>query len=285
MELIEDLTALRRRLRGWREAGERIALIPTMGNLHRGHLRLVQVARSQARRTVASIFVNPMQFGPQEDFAAYPRTLARDRELLEAEGTDLLFAPSVATVYPRPPAEQTRVEVPGLSDILCGASRPGHFVGVATVVCKLFNMVQPDLAVFGEKDFQQLLVIRRMAEDLCLPVEILGVATVREADGLALSSRNGYLLPEERARAPAVRRTLEQAAAGLRSGLGVAETEQQAMVELQEAGLRPDYVSVRRAADLSPPQPMDSDLVVLAAAWLGKARLIDNLRVSRTIQA
>jgi len=281
MELIQDLTILRRRVRAWRQAGDQIALVPTMGNLHRGHLRLVQEARAYAQRTVVSIFVNPLQFGPQEDFAAYPRTLERDRELLEIEGTDLLFAPSVSTVYPRTPEEQTRVEVPGLSDILCGARRPGHFVGVATVVCKLFNMVQPDLAAFGEKDFQQLLVIRRMTEDLCLPVGILGVPTVREADGLALSSRNSYLLPEERAQAPAVRRALGHAADRLRAGLGFAETEQRAVQELQEAGLRPDYVSVRRAADLAPPEPTDSDLVVLAAAWLGKARLIDNLRVSR----
>jgi pantoate--beta-alanine ligase len=281
MELTEDLTTLRRRVRAWRQAGNQIALVPTMGNLHRGHLRLVQEARAYAQRTVVSIFVNPMQFGPQEDFAAYPRTLARDRELLETEGADLLFVPSATTVYPRPPEEQTRVEVPGLSDILCGARRPGHFVGVATVVCKLFNMVQPDLAVFGEKDFQQLLVIRRMTEDLCLPVGILGVPTVREADGLALSSRNGYLLPEERARAPAVRRALGHAAEGLRAGQGLAQVEQGALQELQEAGLQPDYVSVRRTADLAQPEPTDSDLVVLAAAWLGKARLIDNLRVSR----
>jgi len=281
MELIEDLTNLRRRVRTWRQAGEPIALVPTMGNLHRGHLRLVQEARAYAQRTVVSIFVNPMQFGPQEDFAAYPRTLARDRELLEAEGTDLLFAPSVATVYPRPQAEQTRVEVPGLSNILCGASRPGHFVGVATVVCKLFNMVQPDLAVFGEKDFQQLLVIRRMTEDLCLPVSILGVPTVREPDGLAMSSRNAYLLSEERARAPALRRALERAADSLRSGRGVAEVEQQAVQDLMGAGLRPDYVSARRASDLAAPGPTDIDLVILAAAWLGKARLIDNLHVAR----
>ena len=239
MELIEDLTTLRRRVRAWRQAGDQIALVPTMGNLHRGHLRLVQEARAYAQRTVVSVFVNPMQFGPHEDFAAYPRTLARDGELLETEGTDLLFAPSVTTVYPRPPAEQTRVEVPGLSDILCGARRPGHFVGVATVVCKLFNMVQPDLAFFGEKDFQQLLVIRRMTEDLCLPVGILGVPTVREADGLALSSRNGYLLPEERARAPALRRTLgprRRRAAG-RPGVSRGRKES-GVAELQEAGLQ-----------------------------------------------
>jgi len=283
MELVQDLTTLRRRVRTWRQAGDQIALVPTMGNLHAGHLRLVREARAYAQRTVVSIFVNPMQFGPQEDFAAYPRTPERDRALLETEATDLLFAPSVATVYPRPPEEQTRVEVPGLSAILCGSSRPGHFVGVATVVCKLFNMVQPDLAVFGEKDYQQLLVIRRMTEDLCLPVSILGVPTVREADGLALSSRNAYLLPEERTRAPALRRALGHAADALRAGLAVAEAERKGVQELTEAGLQPDYVSVRRALDLAPPGPTDADLVVLAAAWLGRARLIDNLRLSRPV--
>jgi pantoate--beta-alanine ligase len=281
MELVQDLTTLRRRVRTWRQAGDQIALVPTMGNLHRGHLRLVQEARAYAQRTVVSVFVNPLQFGPDEDFDAYPRTLTGDRALLEAGGSDLLFAPTLATVYPRPPQEQTRVEVPGLSDVLCGARRPGHFIGVATVVCKLFNMVQPDLAVFGEKDFQQLLVIRRMTEDLCLPVGILGVPTVREADGLALSSRNGYLLPEERTRAPALRRTLGQAAEGLQAGRSPAEVERAAVQELRAAGLQPDYVSVCRAADLAPAEPRDTDLVILAAAWLGKARLIDNLRLSR----
>jgi pantoate--beta-alanine ligase len=281
MELIEEMNILRRRVRTWRAAGDRIALVPTMGNLHRGHLRLVQEARAYAQRTVVSIFVNPMQFGPREDFASYPRNLARDREMLEAEGCDLLFAPGIDTVYPRPMNEQTRVEVPGISDILCGADRPGHFAGVATVVCKLFNMVLPDLAVFGEKDFQQLLVIRRMTEDLCLPVGILGVPTVREADGLALSSRNGYLLPEERTRAPALRRTLERAAEALAAGQTETEVEQRAIKALDDAGLRPDYVSIRRAADLAHPEAADAELVVLAAARLGKARLIDNLRISR----
>jgi pantoate--beta-alanine ligase len=281
MELIEDVTTLRQRLRAWRRAGDRIALVPTMGNLHRGHLRLVQEAHAYAQRTVVSIFINPMQFGPGEDFAAYPRTLAQDRKLLEQQQTDLLFAPSVAMVYPSPPSDQTRVEVPGLSDILCGASRPGHFVGVTTVVCKLFNMVQPDLAVFGEKDFQQLLVIRHMTDDLCMPISILGVPTVREPDGLALSSRNAYLLPEERARAPALYLALQQAASGLRAGLGVDAVQRQAEQSLGQAGLVPDYVSVRRAADLGEASPEDTDLVILAAARLGKARLIDNLCISR----
>jgi pantoate--beta-alanine ligase len=281
MELIEDLTNLRRRVRAWRDAGERIALVPTMGNLHRGHLRLVQEARAYAQRTVVSIFVNPMQFGPQEDLAAYPHTTDEDRAQLEAEGTDLLFAPSVATVYPRPPAEQTRVEVPGISDILCGASRPGHFIGVATVVCKLFNMVQPDLAVFGEKDFQQLLVIRRMTEDLCLPVTIIGVPTVRETDGLAMSSRNGYLTPGERTIAPVVQRSLQEAAAALRAGGAAGAVEQATVQALALGGLKPDYVAVRRALDLGEVGPTDRELVILAAAWLGRARLIDNLRVTR----
>jgi pantoate--beta-alanine ligase len=252
-----------------------------MGNLHAGHLALVAEARRLAERVVVSIFVNPLQFGPQEDFGAYPRTLARDQELLAGAGTDLLFAPSVEVVYPRGQADQTRVEVPGISDILCGASRPGHFVGVATVVCKLFNMVQPDLAVFGEKDYQQLLVIRRMTLDLSLPVVIQGLATVREADGLAMSSRNGYLTAQERARAPTLYLTLQRCAEWLRQGLDIAAVEGLAGEEITAAGFGPDYVSVRRATDLGLPQVGDRELVILAAARLGRARLIDNLRVER----
>jgi pantoate--beta-alanine ligase len=281
IELIEQIPALRARVADWRSAGLRVGLVPTMGNLHEGHLTLVREACGLADRVVVSLFVNPLQFGPSEDFAAYPRTRERDRELLDAAGADLLFAPSVEAVYPRGQAEQTRVEVPGISDILCGASRPGHFVGVATVVCKLFNMVQPDLALFGEKDFQQLLVILRMTEDLCLPVEIRGVATVREPDGLAMSSRNGYLSARERALAPALYRSLERAGERLRDGIAPAQVEVLAAGELAQAGLRPDYVSVRRAGDLAPPVETDGDLVVLAAAYLGRARLIDNLRVTR----
>lgn len=280
METLETIPDLRQRRGAWRQSGERVALVPTMGNLHAGHLALVREARRWAERTVVSIFVNPLQFGPSEDFAAYPRTLARDRDLLAAAGTDLLFAPPVDAVYPRGQAEQTRVEVPGLSDILCGETRPGHFAGVATVVCKLFNMVQPDLAVFGEKDFQQLLVIRRMVEDLCLPVEVQGLATVREADGLAMSSRNAYLTADERRRAPAVCRTLRLAGEGLQAGLDREEVERRGIEDLTAAGLRPDYFSVRRAQDLAAPTAEDLDLVVLAAAYLGRARLIDNLRVS-----
>ncbi len=280
LETIEEISTLRERVAAWRRAGQRVGFVPTMGNLHAGHLALVAEARRLAERVVVSIFVNPLQFGPQEDFAAYPRTLARDQELLAGAGTDLLFAPTVAAVYPRGQAEQTLVEVPGLSDILCGASRPGHFVGVATVVCKLFNMVQPDLAVFGEKDFQQLQVIRLMTLDLSLPVAIQGLATAREADGLAMSSRNGYLTAEERARAPALYHTLQRCADWLRAGQDSATVERQAEEAIAAAGFEPDYFSVRRAADLGLPAPGERELVVLAAARLGRARLIDNLRVA-----
>jgi pantoate--beta-alanine ligase len=285
MDLLEQVAELRQRVAAWRRSGARVAFVPTMGNLHLGHLTLVRVARTQADRTVASIFVNPLQFGPREDLAAYPRTLERDREMLAAEGTDLLFAPAVEAVYPRGQEVQTRVEVPGLSGILCGASRPGHFTGVATVVCELFNMVQPDLAVFGEKDFQQLLVIRRMTEDLSLPVEIQGVPTVREADGLALSSRNGYLTADERGRAPAIYRALQAARDRLVEGTAMDAVEAAGREALSRAGLVPDYFSVRRSEDLAEPQAADRELVVLAAAHLGKARLIDNLRVSFALNA
>ncbi|MFB1487352.1 MULTISPECIES: pantoate--beta-alanine ligase [unclassified Thiocapsa] len=279
MNTIETLVDLRSQVRAWRAAGECVAFVPTMGNLHAGHLTLVAEARARAPRVVASIFVNPMQFGPAEDLDAYPRTFARDRELLEAAGCDLLFAPSVATVYPRGSEAQTRVEVPGLSDVLCGESRPGHFRGVATVVCKLFNMVQPDVALFGEKDFQQLLVIRRMVEDLDMPIEIVGVPTVRESDGLAMSSRNGYLSPSERARAPALRRVLMAAREALLAGHAAASVEREAEDALREAGLTPDYVQVRAADDLRPATEADRDRVILVAAYLGRARLIDNLWV------
>ncbi len=279
MEFIEQVPMLRARVAAWRRAGQRVGFVPTMGNLHAGHLALVREALHRADRVVVSIFVNPLQFGPTEDFTAYPRTLEADRALLTEAGTHLLFAPPVAAVYPRGQAGQTRVEVPGISDILCGASRPGHFVGVATVVCKLFNMVQPDLAVFGEKDFQQLLVIRHMTEDLSLTIEIQGLATVREPDGLAMSSRNGYLTREERARAPALYQTLLRCGERLRAGIDIVEVEHLAGEEIVAAGLGLDYFSVRRSLDLGLAGPEDRDLVVLAAARLGRARLIDNLCV------
>ena len=279
MDTVTRVDELRACVATWRRSGERVALVPTMGNLHAGHLDLVQRARERAVRTVVSIFVNPLQFGPQEDLAAYPRTLEADRQQLEEAGADLLFAPEVEEVYPGGQGVQTRVEVPAISDILCGASRPGHFSGVATVVCKLFNMVQPDLAVFGEKDFQQLMVIRRMTADLSMPVEIVGAPTVREPDGLAMSSRNGYLSEGERRQAPQLQRILRSAAEALGRGETVATVESQAADGLAAAGFEPDYFSVRRATDLGLPRSGDRELVILAAARLGRARLIDNLTV------
>ncbi len=282
METIKQIDSLRTRIVHWRGAGRRIALVPTMGNLHAGHLDLVRRARERAEHTVVSIFVNPMQFGKGEDYESYPRTLDQDRTHLQSEGVDLVFAPSVQEVYPQGREKQTRVEVPGISDILCGATRPGHFTGVATVVCKLFNMVQPDLAVFGEKDFQQLLVIRRMSRDLCLPIEIVGAPTVREADGLAMSSRNGYLSEDERRRAPVLRQCLLAAEQALRDGVQSDQVERDGLATLEKAGFRPDYLSVRRATDLAPVRAGDTELVILAAANLGRARLIDNIRVEKS---
>lgn len=282
MKVVATVEQLRDQVRRWRATGMSVALVPTMGNLHAGHLELVRLARQLADRCLVTIFVNPLQFGEGEDLASYPRTLETDREKLLSAETDMLFTPSVEEVYPNGQRAQTRVEVPELSDLLCGASRSGHFVGVATVVCKLFNMAQPDLAVFGEKDYQQLLVIRRMVADLALPVKIVGMATAREPDGLARSSRNSYLSKAEREIAPRLYQTLQNTAQAIAAGendLDSLEASAQAM--LRAAGFRPDYYSVRRVADLMPPEGGDQELVVLAAAWLGRPRLIDNLAVTR----
>ena len=281
MITVNAVDDLRAQIDTWRRGGN-VAFVPTMGNLHAGHLSLVKEARKIADRVVASIFVNPLQFGAGEDFENYPRTFERDCEMLIEEGTDLLFAPPVEVMYPKPQADQTRVEVPGLSELLCGAHRPGHFVGVATVVCKLFNMVQPDIAVFGNKDYQQLMVIRRMVEDLAMPVAIVGVETMREADGLAMSSRNGYLGAQERALAPMLYRTLGDLAVSLDDGEDdFYRLEREAAAALDGAGFRTDYIAIRRASDLLDPAPGDTELVILAAAYLGKARLIDNIEVTR----
>ncbi len=281
MQTVHSIAELRAQIKAWRRASERVALVPTMGNLHRGHIHLVERARASASRTVASIFVNPTQFGPNEDYAGYPRTLDEDRRRLEAAGLDLLFAPGVADIYPRPLAEMTQVRVPALSDILCGASRPVHFGGVATVVTKLFNLVQPDVALFGEKDWQQLVIIRRMTVDLDIPVEIVGVPTVREADGLAMSSRNGYLSPEERAIAPTLYAVLTACAERLHAGeRAYAALEDEAEARLAAAGFQPDYCAIRRAHDLQTPSAGEGELRILAAAKLGRARLIDNLAVT-----
>ncbi|HYQ71160.1 MAG TPA: pantoate--beta-alanine ligase [Gammaproteobacteria bacterium] len=281
METVTSIPGLRRQLAAVRARGKRIALVPTMGNLHAGHLELVRQARRQAEHVVVSIFVNPAQFGPQEDYDNYPHTPERDRDALLETGADLLFLPEVEEIYPQGPGDTTVVEVPGLNRILEGAHRPTHFNGVTTVVAKLFNLVQPDVAVFGEKDYQQLLLIRRMVADLCMPVTIVGVATVREMDGLAMSSRNGYLDPVERALAPRLHAVLAEVKARVEAGgQDLAAIEQDALAQLAAAGFQPDYVDVRRCSDLTPPAPGDTDLIALAAARLGPARLIDNIFIS-----
>lgn len=278
MKTITSIAEFRKQLADWRQSGDRVAFVPTMGNLHIGHLQLLTQARRLARRTVVSIFVNPLQFGPSEDYQSYPRSLEADSVQLAAEGLDVLFVPKVGEMYPDGTESMTRVEVPDLSNILCGRSRPGHFTGVATVVTKLLNIVQPDVALFGEKDYQQLLVIRRAVADLCLPVEIVGVPTVREADGLAMSSRNVYLSDAERARAPLLYQTLLEVVERLQQGADdFVALEAEAVNRLLESGFRPDYVSVCRAHDLTAPTLQDSALIVLGAAWLGKTRLIDNV--------
>lgn len=281
MLMISDIPALRTRITDWRQARDRIALVPTMGNLHAGHACLIQHARASAARVVVSIFVNPMQFDRPEDLAAYPRTPQEDSRLLRELDVDLAFTPSVETVYPRTMHDTTRIEVPHLSSVLEGASRPGHFGGVSTVIAKLFNMVQPDLAVFGEKDYQQLVIIRCLVADLNLPLEIAGVPTLREADGLALSSRNRRLTTEERARAPKLFGELLRVRKRIQNGeRDYPRLEAQAVHKLQAAGFKPNYVSVRCAKDLAVPFVCDAELVVLAAVWLGRTRLIDNIRMT-----
>ncbi|SSB99718.1 pantothenate synthetase [Pseudomonas sp. 43mfcvi1.1] len=280
MNTVKTVRELRAAVARARGEGKRIAFVPTMGNLHSGHMALVTKAAQRADFVVASIFVNPLQFGAGEDLDKYPRTLAADQEKLLQAGCHLLFAPSVEEMYPDGMAGQTRVSVPQLSEGLCGASRPGHFEGVATVVSKLFNMVQPDLAVFGQKDFQQLAVIRALVHDLNMPIQIIGEPTVRAEDGLALSSRNGFLSPEQRAVAPVVYRSLSQIAEEIRQG----QRDFPALIgeqlkQLEAAGLRPDYLEIRHAKTLRPALSEDRDLVILVAAFLGTTRLIDNLHL------
>ncbi len=280
LKRVTSVADLRAMLADWRMAGDRIAFVPTMGNLHEGHIELVRQASQRGERVVVSIFVNPMQFGPNEDFSSYPRTPDEDRIKLEREGVDLLFSPDVETLYPRGLAKTTRVEVPEPSRGLCSDSRPGHFTGVATVVARLFNLVQPDVAVFGEKDYQQLAVIRQMTRDLCWSIEIVGVATVREPDGLAMSSRNRYLSTDERRVAPLLYRTLYELGEALRRQEDtIAELEAVASRALAESGFQPEYVSARNPDTLRPATSKDGDIVLLAAARLGSARLIDNIRI------
>jgi pantoate--beta-alanine ligase len=282
METVTTIAAVRARVRAWHDSGLRVGFVPTMGNLHAGHMSLLAAARYRADRIVASIFVNPMQFGPNEDFARYPRTPVEDARLLVEGHCDLLFAPSVEEIYPGGGTQATLVSVRGLSEILCGQFRPGHFDGVATVVARLFGIVAPEVAVFGEKDYQQFMIVRRMALDLALPLEVVGAPTVRASDGLALSSRNRYLTEEERARAPAIHQALRAAAAAIDAGeRDYAHLERAGREALERAGMRVDYFSVRAAAELAEPRPDQNELIVLTAARLGRARLIDNLRARR----
>jgi pantoate--beta-alanine ligase len=278
MMVVSTAADLRRELKLARQAGKRVGFVPTMGNLHAGHIKLIDVARQQSDVVVSSIYVNPMQFGPSEDFASYPRTVDRDQNALRAAGTDLLFTPITEEMYPRGMAAQTVVEVPSVSDILCGRFRPGHFRGVTTVVNHFFNMVQPDVAVFGKKDYQQLMLIRLMVLDLGMPIEIIGVDTVRETDGLAMSSRNSYLKPHERSAAAGLHATLLELRDNVvRDRSVLPSVEKLGMQQLDKLGFRPDYVAVACQRDLSPVGVQDNELVILAAAWLGRTRLIDNV--------
>lgn len=282
MRTVHSLKELRSMLRSVRRQGKTIGLVPTMGNLHEGHMSLVRKASEAADVVVTSIFVNPMQFGANEDLDNYPRTLIEDQDKLAAAGNTLVFAPSAEEIYPEGLARQTKVVVPEVSEGHCGASRPGHFDGVATVVTMLFNMVQPDIAVFGEKDFQQLAVIRKLTRELLIPVEIIGAPTIREDDGLAKSSRNGYLTEQERAIAPMVYQTLTRIATQLQQGrTDHHELEREAREALAQAGLRPDYFNIVNSRTLKPATPADQDLVLLVAAFLGTTRLIDNLCLTR----
>ena len=278
MQQLPDIDSLRGFTRDLRQQGKRIGFVPTMGNLHEGHLSLVDEALSHADEVLVSIFVNPMQFDRADDLANYPRTLGEDMALLEARGVCGVFTPTPDLLYPQGLDTMTRVEVPDLGERLEGASRLGHFTGVTTVVSKLFNLVQADVAVFGEKDFQQLAIIRKMVRDLNIPIEVASLPTVRDADGLALSSRNGYLTAEERAIAPALNAVIRGVVARLESGGRDFDAMQQtALQELEEAGFGPDYVEICNGDNLLPASASDDYVVVLASAWLGKARLIDNM--------
>ncbi len=280
MKVVYDLTNLRQTIATWKLEGASIALVPTMGNLHAGHLSILDHAREIAERTVVSIFVNPIQFGQGGDYERYPSTLEEDSKKLTARGLDLLFAPNLTQLYPEGTDIDTRVTVPELSSILCGKFRPGHFSGVATVVTKLLVNVQPDVALFGEKDYQQLLVIRRMVRELCIPVEIVGLPIMREADGLAMSSRNSYLDAEERNQAPLIFKTLVAAAERLHGNPGdIPAVEAEGLQVLTAAGFKPEYFCVRRSQDLGEPHVEDRQLSILVAAWLGSARLIDNIKL------
>jgi pantoate--beta-alanine ligase len=281
--IIDSVALLRREIRDFRKNNKRIALVPTMGNLHEGHMTLVEEAKARGDVVVVSIFVNPMQFERADDLERYPRTLQEDCEKLNKRGVDLVFAPSPAEVYPKGLTTQTQVDVPVISTILEGASRPGHFRGVSTIVSKLFNLVQPQVACFGQKDFQQLALLRTMVEDMGYDIEIIGVPIVRAKDGLALSSRNGYLTPEERKIAPQLNKIMTALAERLSQGeRHVEEMLQETAQQLREAGFTPDELFIRDAKTLQELSVDSTSAVILMAAWLGKARLIDNQEVDLT---
>lgn len=280
MNILQSVNELRSQILRWRQAGQSIAFVPTMGNLHAGHLKLVDVAKQQADQVICSIFVNPMQFGKNEDLANYPRTLEDDIAGLTQHGAAALFTPTPEIMYPRGLDVQSYVEVPLLGDLHCGASRAGHFRGVSTVVSKLFNLVQPDVACFGQKDYQQLAIIRQMVTDLSFPIRIIGVPTERAADGLALSSRNGYLSASQRQQAPALYQILQQVKAAILAGQhDYRALERQAKADLTEAGFRPDYFDISHQHTLALAEHATEPKVILAAAALGTTRLIDNLEV------
>lgn len=287
MQVITSNDQLKKAIHGWRHAGEVIAFVPTMGNLHQGHLKLIDVAWQHADRVVVSIFVNPMQFNQGTDFENYPRTLEQDIEKLNPLEVNILYTPDESSIYPHGMEAATKINVPDLADVLCGEFRPGHFEGVATVVAKLFNLVQPDVAVFGEKDFQQLLIIRKMVNDLNFPLEIVGVETERESSGLALSSRNQYLSESEKQNASRLYQVLSDVVQQVRDRCEKSSTEKknfhdlekEALQQLESAGFKPEYLQVRSAQDLETGNTSHHDLRVFAAAWLGEARLIDNLPV------
>jgi pantoate--beta-alanine ligase len=280
LRVFDTLPPLRQRLRAARAAGQRIGLVPTMGNLHEGHLALVREARNHCDYVLTTIFVNPLQFGPTEDYSRYPRTFEADLRALQSSSCDALFVPDVKEMYPDGMETHTQIRVPRLAALHCGASRPGHFDGVCTVVNKLFNMVQPHSAIFGLKDYQQFRIISKMVQDLQMPIQLIGLPTVREASGLALSSRNGYLDAAQRQQAQALYSTLLLAATKLRQGnADYRQLEADAQEALQKAGLRPDYVHICNRHTLELAAGSDRDPVILAAAWAGTTRLIDNIQV------
>ncbi len=278
MKTLNTVSGLRRAIAGNRSQGQRVCFVPTMGNLHEGHLSLVKEAKLRGECIVVSIFVNPLQFGAGEDLDCYPRTLSADKEKLFAAGATYLFAPTVDEMYPGGTGPQSQLSVPDITDTLCGASRPGHFVGVSTVVAKLFNIVQPDTAIFGKKDFQQLQVIRKMVADMCMPVEIVGIDTYRAEDGLALSSRNGFLTQQERSLAPRLHQILREYREAIANGFNdYKDLERLATNDIIKAGFTPDYFNICDVATLREVTDATEEIVILVAARLGSTRLIDNI--------